>query len=68
MCLAKAYLNTQGDRPVLQDVARLRIQGEQVEMQTSKGETKVILGKVVEVDFLKSSVSLDVIIHELNIV
>jgi len=68
MCLAKVFLNTKRDQPVLRDIARLRIQDGKAEMETLTGETKKILGKVVEIEFLTSSIILDVTMNELNIV
>jgi hypothetical protein len=68
MCLAKVFLNTKGDQPVLQDIARLKIQEGRAEIETLSGETRMILGKVVEIDFLTSSIILDVTMNELNIV
>jgi len=68
MCLAKVFLNTKGDQPVLQDIARLRIQDGQAEIETLSGETRIMLGKVVEIDFLTSSIILDTSMNELNIV
>jgi predicted RNA-binding protein len=68
MCQAKVFLNTRRDQPVLQDIARLRIQDGQVEVETLSGEVKVILGKVKEIDFLTSSIILDVTLNELNLV
>jgi len=68
MCLAKVFLNTKGDHPVLQDIVRLRIQDGQAELETLTGETKMILGKVTEVDFMTSSIILDITMNELNIV
>jgi hypothetical protein len=68
MCLAKVFLNTKEDKPVLQDITRLRIEDGQMEVESSSGKTKMILGKVVEIDFLTSSIILDVTMYELNIV
>jgi len=68
MCLAKVFLNTKGDHPVLQDIVRLRIQDGQAELESFTGETKMILGKVTEVDFMTSSIILDITMNELNIV
>jgi len=59
VCLAKAYLNKWGDEPVLEDIAHMRLRGEQVELETLLGEEKVIPGKVVEVDFIASKILLD---------
>ena len=67
MCLA-GFFKYKGDHPVFQDIARLRIQDGQAEMETLSGETKLILGRVVEIDFLTSSIILDVTMNELNIV
>ncbi|MDD5700694.1 MAG: CooT family nickel-binding protein [Dehalococcoidales bacterium] len=68
MCLAKVFLNTRRDQAVLQDIARLRIQDGQAELETLSGETRMILGKVTEIDFMTSSIILDVTMNELNIV
>jgi predicted RNA-binding protein len=59
MCLAKAYLNEWNDEPVLQDIAHMRLHDERVELETLFGEEKVILGRVVEVDFAASKVLLN---------
>lgn len=59
MCLAKAYLNKWGDKPVLQDIAHMWLHGERVELETLLGEEKVIPARVVEVDFATSRILLD---------
>ena len=59
MCLAKAYLNKWDDKPVLQDIAHMRLHGGRVELETLLGEEKVIPGRVVEVDFATSRILLD---------
>ena len=59
MCLAKAYLNKWGDEPVLQDIAHMRLHRERVELETLLGEERVILGRVIEVDFATSRILLD---------
>ena len=56
MCLATAYLNTADSEPILQDIARMRFDGDHVEMEALLGEEKVILGRVLEIDFLASKV------------
>ena len=58
MCLAKAYLNKWNNKPVLQDIARMRLHGNQVELETLFGEEKVIPGRVVEIDFSTSKILL----------
>ncbi|MFC1909339.1 CooT family nickel-binding protein [Chloroflexota bacterium] len=59
MCLAKVYLNTRDSEPVLQDIARMRLRDDRVELETLLGEQKVIPGRVVEVDFATSGILLD---------
>jgi predicted RNA-binding protein len=59
VCLAKAYLNKWGDEPVLQDIARMRLRGERVELETLFGEERVVSGRVVEIDFSSSKILLD---------
>jgi predicted RNA-binding protein len=58
MCLAKAYLNKLADNPILQDIARMRLYDDQVELETLFGEERVIPGRVVEIDFSTSKIVL----------
>jgi len=59
MCLAKAYLNKSADNPILQDIARMRLHDDQVELETLFGEERVISGRVVEIDFSTSKILLN---------
>jgi predicted RNA-binding protein len=59
MCLAKAYLNKSADNPILQDIARMRLYDDQVELETLFGEEKIIPGRVVEIDFSTSKIVLN---------
>jgi predicted RNA-binding protein len=59
MCLAKAYLNKSADNPILQDIARLRLHDDRVELETLFGEEKIIPGRVVEIDFSTSKIVLN---------
>jgi len=59
MCLAKAYLNKSADNPILQDIARMRLHDDRVELETLFGEEKVISGRVVEIDFSTSKILLN---------
>jgi predicted RNA-binding protein len=58
MCLAKAYLNKSADDPILQDIARMRLHDDRVELETLFGEEKVIPGRVIEIDFSTSKILL----------
>jgi predicted RNA-binding protein len=59
MCMAKLYEAKEGDKPILEDIARLIIADRQVEVETLFGERKVFRGKVRQIDFLKSQIQLE---------
>jgi predicted RNA-binding protein len=59
MCMAKLYEAKEGDNPVVEDIARMRITDRQVEVETLFGEKKVFQGKVRQIDFLKSQIQLE---------
>ncbi len=59
MCMAKLYETKEGDKPILEDIARLTIADRQVEVETLFGEKKVFQGKVRRIDFLKSQIQLE---------
>ena len=56
MCLAKAFVNNWSGQPVFQDIARMRINGNKVELETLFGEEKVVPGRVIEIDFTTSRI------------
>jgi predicted RNA-binding protein len=57
--MAKLYDAQKGDRPIVEDIARLTIADRQVEVETLFGEKKVFQGKVRQIDFLKSKIQLE---------
>jgi len=59
MCMAKLYEAKEGDKPVLEDIARMTIADRRVEVETLFGEKKVFQGKVRQIDFLKSQIQLE---------
>jgi predicted RNA-binding protein len=59
MCMAKLYEAKEGDKPILEDIARLVIADRRVEVETLFGEKKVFQGKVRQIDFLKSQIQLE---------
>jgi len=56
MCMAKLYETKEGDKPIVEDIARMTIADRQVEVETLFGERKVFQGKVRQIDFLKSQI------------
>jgi len=58
MCMAKLYESVESDKPVVEDIAYMIIDGDRVEVETLFGEKKVFQGKVRQIDFLKSRVQL----------
>jgi len=56
MCLAKAFVNNWSGQPVFQDIARMRVNGNRVELETLFGEEKVVPGRVIEIDFTASRI------------
>jgi len=57
--MAKLYEAKEGDKPILEDIARMTIAERQVEVETLFGERKVFQGKVRQIDFLKSQIRLE---------
>ncbi len=59
MCLASAYYNNENGQLILKDIAHLRLNGNNVEMETLFGEGKSVPGRVIEVDFFSSKIFLE---------
>jgi predicted RNA-binding protein len=57
--MAKLYEAKEGDKPIVEDIARLTIADRRVEVETLFGERKVFQGKVRQIDFLKSQIQLE---------
>lgn len=57
--MAKLYEAKEGEKPILENIARLTIADRQVEVETLFGEKKVFRGKVRQIDFLKSQIQLE---------
>jgi predicted RNA-binding protein len=57
--MAKLYEAKEGDKPILEDIARMTIADRRIEVETLFGERKVFQGKVRQIDFLKSQIQLE---------
>lgn len=58
MCLAKAYLDEK-ERPFLEDVTSLRVEGRKLHLCNLFGETKELEASIREIDFQDSRILLD---------
>lgn len=59
MCMASAYLETNGERElVLEDVALVECDGKRIRIATLFGETKEVEGVIREIDFQNGSIVL----------
>ena len=59
MCLASAYFDNENGQLILKDIAHLKFNGDNVELETLFGEGKSVQGRVVEVDFFSSKIILE---------
>ena len=59
MCLAKAFTDSSSKLPILEDIARVQVQGNSLRLESLFGEFKVIPGRLVEIDFAASRILLD---------
>ncbi len=59
MCLAAAYQSTESDQPILQEIAHVRIDGNEVELETLFGDKKVLQGRIHEIDFMNSKLIIE---------
>jgi predicted RNA-binding protein len=57
--MAKLYDVREGDKPIVENIARLTIADRRIEVETLFGEKKVFQGKVRQIDFLKSQIQLE---------
>jgi predicted RNA-binding protein len=56
MCLGKVYQSEESNEPLLENIAHLRLEGDQVELETLFGEKKAFQGRLREIDFVRSRI------------
>jgi len=68
MCLANIYSrrNGNGSKLVIKDVAYLKVDGNQIELENLAGESKSLWGKINEIDFMNADVFVDELTSETN--
>ena len=59
MCLATAYRDAESDQPILQEIARVKIDGNRVELESLFGDNMVVQGKITEIDFMDSKIIIE---------
>ena len=59
MCLAAVYQGVESDHAIMQEVAHVRIDGNTVELETLFGDSKVIQGRIREIDFMNSKIFIE---------
>ena len=59
MCLAAAYRSMESDQPILQEIAHVRIDGNELELETLFGDRKVLQGRIHEIDFMNSKLIIE---------
>ncbi len=51
-------MSMEGDKPILEDIAYMIVEGERVEVETLFRERRILQGEMRQIDFLKSRVQL----------
>jgi len=52
-------MSMEGDKPILEDIAYMIVEGERVGVETLFRERRILQGRVRQIDFLKSRVQLE---------
>ncbi|KPJ68310.1 MAG: hypothetical protein AMJ43_00555 [Coxiella sp. DG_40] len=59
MCLANIYQSGNRGKLLMKDIAYLKVDGNQIEMENLAGESKSLRAKINEIDFMNSDVIVD---------
>jgi len=59
MCLANIYERGNGAKLITKDIAYLKVDASQIEMENLAGESKTLHAKISEIDFMNSDVFVD---------
>lgn len=66
MCLANIYQHGHGGKLIIERIAYLKIDGNQVEVENLAGDSKMLRAKINEIDFMNSDVFVDELLPESN--
>ena len=59
MCLANIYQRGNGGKLIIEDIAYLKVNGNQIEVGNLAGESETLRAKISEIDFMNSDVIVD---------
>ena len=59
MCLANIYRHGNGGKLIIKDIAYLKVDGDQIEVENLAGESKILQGRIKEIDFMNSDIIVD---------
>jgi predicted RNA-binding protein len=63
MCLAKAYIRSKADDAgstlVMENVARVEVDGDQIRVRSLFGDAKVVRGRIASIDFSENKLVLE---------
>jgi predicted RNA-binding protein len=66
MCLANIYQRGNGGKLLMEDIAYLKVDGNQIKMENLAGESRSLRAKINEIDFMNSDVFVDELAPEGN--
>ena len=59
MCLANIYQDKNTGKSIVKDIAYLKVDGNQIEVEKLSGESTVLQGKIKEIDFMNSDIVME---------
>ncbi len=64
MCLANIYRRGNGGKLITKEIAYLKVDGDQIEVENLAGESKILQGRIKEIDFMNSDIIVGEIAYE----
>jgi predicted RNA-binding protein len=64
MCLANIYQGRNTSKPIIRDIAYLKVDGDQIEVEKLLGEITVLKGTIKEIDFMNSDIIVEEVAYE----
>lgn len=64
MCLANIYQRGNRRKLIIKDIAYLKIDGDQVQVENLAGESRILQARINEIDFMNSDIFVDELFPE----